>query len=69
MKHKHTIGTLDGPISWEDEKPPTIRKTPEEIEEERVRLYPTEEIASYLLYLVATALINIIRYILIEVRI
>jgi hypothetical protein len=48
-KYKHTIDTLDGPIEWEDETPPTIRR-PEEIEEERARLYPTEDIASYLQY-------------------
>jgi hypothetical protein len=49
-KYKHRIDTLDGPIEYEDESPPLPRRTPEEIEEERVRLYPSEEIASYLLY-------------------
>jgi hypothetical protein len=50
MKYKHTIDTLDGPIEWEDNVPPTIRRTPEELEEERKRKYPSIEIADYLLY-------------------
>jgi hypothetical protein len=49
-KYKHTIDTMDGPISWEDNVPPLPHKTPEDLEVERVRLYPSEEIASYLLY-------------------
>ena len=49
-KYKHTTDTLDGPVEWEDDVPPTVRKTPEELEEERKRKYPSTEIADYLLY-------------------
>lgn len=49
-KYIHTIDTMDGPIEYEADPPPSPRRTPEEIEEERARLYPTEEIASYLRY-------------------
>jgi hypothetical protein len=41
---------MDGPIEYEDDIPSSPRRTPEEIEEERARLYPTEDIASYLQY-------------------
>jgi len=44
------INTMDGVIEYEDDIPPTIRRTPEGLEEERVRLYPSEDIASYLRY-------------------
>jgi hypothetical protein len=49
-KYKHRIDTMDGVIEYEDESPPSPRRTPKEIEEERARLYPTEDIASYLQY-------------------
>jgi hypothetical protein len=49
-KYKHGIDTMDGPIEWEDDIPPSPRRTPEEMEKERARLYPTEDIAFYLQY-------------------
>ena len=49
-KCKHRIDTMDGPIEYEDDIPPSPRRTPEEEEEERARLYPTEDIAFYLQY-------------------
>jgi hypothetical protein len=49
-KYIHRIDTLDGPITYESDTPPLPHKTPEDLEAERVRLYPSEEFASYLLY-------------------
>jgi hypothetical protein len=49
-KYKHHINTMDSIIEVEDDIPPSPRKTPEEKEEERARLYPTEDIAFYLQY-------------------
>jgi hypothetical protein len=42
-KYKHHINTMDGVIEYEDESLPFPHKTPEEIEEERARLYPSYE--------------------------
>jgi hypothetical protein len=33
-KYTHRIDTMDGPIEYEDESPPSPIKTPEEMEEE-----------------------------------
>jgi hypothetical protein len=49
-KYTHRIDTMDGVIEYEDESPPSPRRTPEEMEEERARLYPIEDIASCLEY-------------------
>jgi hypothetical protein len=49
-KYKHHINTMDGVIEVEDDIPPSPRRTPEELEEERAILYPLEDIAYYLQY-------------------
>jgi hypothetical protein len=53
-KYKHSIDTLEGTIEgWSDIPPTTLRpprKTPEEGEVERKRLYPDTSKASYLQY-------------------
>jgi hypothetical protein len=51
-KYEHRINTMDGIIEVEDDVPPSPLqiKTPEEMEEERERLYPNTESASYLQY-------------------
>ena len=40
---------MDGVIEYESDTPPLPHKTPEDLEAELVRRYPSEEIASYLL--------------------
>jgi hypothetical protein len=49
-KYIHRIDTMDGVIEYESDTPQPPHKTPEDLEAERVRLYPSEEIACYLLY-------------------
>jgi hypothetical protein len=49
-KYKHRIDTMDGPVEYESDTPQSPHRTPEELEAERVRLYPSTEIADYLLY-------------------
>jgi hypothetical protein len=51
-KYTHRIDTMDGPIEVESDVPqiPIRHRTQEGLEEERARLYPTEDKASYLQY-------------------
>jgi hypothetical protein len=49
-RYKHRMDTMDGPIEWEDDIPPTPVKTPEERAEELDRIYPHPNKASYLRY-------------------
>ena len=49
-KYKHHMNTMDGVIESESDVPQPPIKTPEMLEAERVRRYPSTEFASYLLY-------------------
>lgn len=46
-RYKHRLDTMDGPIEWEDDIPPTPMKTPEEKAEELERYYPRSDKATY----------------------